>query len=238
MSHAAVSFAQVLSRPDVWRGSMQPSVSRAGIASGFAALDAVLPGGGWPTGALTELLCAQNGIGEIALLRPALAALAAADGWIGLIAPPWPPYAPGWAQQGLALERLVVVRADGRDAQWAAEQFVAAGSFAAVLAWLPRADAAGLRRLQVAQSGRHGMAAVFRPLARAGEPSPAPLRIRLRPAGALLELDVLKRRGGPLQQPLRLAVARPLPGMEVSDDGSRLAGPRLSAAPAASLSCL
>lgn len=238
MARAAVSFAQVLSRPDVWRGSMQPSASRAGIASGFTTLDEVLPDGGWPTGALTELLCAYSGIGEIALLRPALAALAAADGWIGLIAPPLPPYAPAWAQQGLALERLVVVRADGRDAQWAAEQFVAAGSFGAVLAWLPQTDARGLRRLQVAHAGKHGMAAVFRPLARAGEASPAPLRIRLRPAGAHLELDILKRRGGPLQQPVRLAVARPLPGMEASDDGSRLAGSRPSPAPAASLSCL
>ena len=43
----------------------------------IAALDAVLPGRGWPQGALTEILLAREGIGEIRLTLPALARLQA-----------------------------------------------------------------------------------------------------------------------------------------------------------------
>ena len=46
--------------------------------SGFAALDAVLPGGGWPHGQLVELLYDDPGIGELSLLAPALSAQARA----------------------------------------------------------------------------------------------------------------------------------------------------------------
>jgi protein ImuA len=48
---------------------------QAVLASGHAALDAQLPGGGWPVGALTELLLPHPGVGELRLLAPALAAL-------------------------------------------------------------------------------------------------------------------------------------------------------------------
>jgi hypothetical protein len=46
--------------------------------SGFAVLDAQLPGGGWPIGAITELMPELAGIGELRLLAPALVALARA----------------------------------------------------------------------------------------------------------------------------------------------------------------
>ena len=42
------------------------------VASGFAAIDAVLPGGGWPQGQLVELLVDSPGLGELSLLAPAL----------------------------------------------------------------------------------------------------------------------------------------------------------------------
>ncbi|MCF8175433.1 MAG: hypothetical protein K9K30_09360 [Burkholderiaceae bacterium] len=35
------------------------------FASGFLRIDAELPGGGWPRGALTELLAEHEGIGEL-----------------------------------------------------------------------------------------------------------------------------------------------------------------------------
>jgi multiple antibiotic resistance protein len=43
------------------------------VPTGFAALDAQLPGGGWPCGVLTELLLAQPGVGEMRLLAPVMA---------------------------------------------------------------------------------------------------------------------------------------------------------------------
>jgi hypothetical protein len=75
MASMPFSFAALLDRPDIWRGD---SLSRAGtptVPCGFPGLDAELPGGGWPAGALTEILPAHEGIGELRLLGPALAGL-------------------------------------------------------------------------------------------------------------------------------------------------------------------
>ena len=58
--------------PAVWRASQLGGGAISTRPSGFAALDAQLPGGGWPHGVLTELLLAQPGIGELRLLAPAL----------------------------------------------------------------------------------------------------------------------------------------------------------------------
>jgi protein ImuA len=64
------------------------------VDTGHAALSTQLPGGGWPTGALVDLLLQQPGIGELRLLRPALAAVAARR--IVLLQPPHPPQALAW----------------------------------------------------------------------------------------------------------------------------------------------
>ena len=61
--------------PALWRAHQAGRQRDAVVASGFADLDAVLPGGGWPQRALTELLLPHPGVGEIRLLAPALAAV-------------------------------------------------------------------------------------------------------------------------------------------------------------------
>lgn len=201
-------LSEVLARGDVWCGDTLARLPEAGIPSGHAQLDAELPGGGWPRGGLTELLCERPGIGELSLLLPALAALSVADGWIALVAPPWQPHAPAWAAAGLALERLVVVRA-GRDAAWCCEQLLLSGGFAGILAWPPVGlDARALRRLQVAAEGQPTLACLWRPAAMAATPSPAPLRLVLAPFAAGLSLHILKRRGRPAAQPLTVTLPR------------------------------
>jgi len=208
---APVDLAAVLARGDIWRGDALASLPEASIPSGHAALDAELPGGGWPRGNLTEILVDRSGLGEMALLLPALTQLSAAGGWLALVAPPWLPHAPAWAAAGVALERLVVVRA-GRQAAWSVEQLLASGGFAGVLAW-PEAglDARALRRLQVAAEGRSVFACLWRSTATAGSPSPAPLRVLLNPASAAgaLSVQILKRRGRPAARPLFLSIPRP-----------------------------
>lgn len=95
-------LSTLLQRPDLWRGDTLARTAQDGVASGFAELDAALPGGGWPRGALTELLPHKMGIGELSLLLPALTALEAEAGWIALVAPPWRPHAPAWQAVGTA----------------------------------------------------------------------------------------------------------------------------------------
>ncbi|HMV21303.1 MAG TPA: translesion DNA synthesis-associated protein ImuA [Rhodocyclaceae bacterium] len=206
---ATAGLGAVLERGDVWRGDALARLEQPGIATGHPGLDAELPGGGWPRGSLTELLCDFPGGGEITLLLPALASLSAAGGWIALVEPPWQPYAPAWAAAGVALERLVVVRA-GREAAWCCEQLLLCGGFAGVLAWTGRdPDPRTLRRLQVAAQGRPAFAVLWRGAAAAAAPSPAPLRLILAPSPAGLSVRLLKRRGRAAGRCLTLDLPRP-----------------------------
>src|SRR5262245_28287632 len=166
-------------RQAVWRGAASPGEVPA-VPSGYPALDRELPGGGWPCGALTELLGERQGIGELQLVLPALAALTARGRRVAWLAPPHLPYAPALAAAGVDLVHLAVVRAPGRrDALWAAEQVLHAGSCHALLAWLPQARYPELRRLAVAAGAGHACALLFRPRAAAAEPTPARLRLAL-----------------------------------------------------------
>jgi hypothetical protein len=208
MNPARVGLASLLQRPDLWRGDALARTGQEGLASGFAELDAALPGGGWPRGALTELLPEKMGIGELSLLLPALAGLETAAGWIALVAPPWLPHAPAW--QAVGLSRLLVVRTAPREAAWACEQLLASGALSALVAWLPQVEGKTLRRLQLALEGQASLAFIFRPASAAGHASPAALRLALTAGEQGLAVSILKRRGPPLAQPFTLAVPRPL----------------------------
>lgn len=217
-----VALSDVLARGDVWRGDALASLPEATIPSGYAELDAELPGGGWPRGNLSEFLVERSGFGELSLLLPALARLSAAGGRLALVAPPWQLHAPAWAAAGIALERLLVVKAGGQ-AVWCLEQLLASGGFAGVLGWAePVLDARALRRLQVAAEGRPVFAALWRSTAAAAAPSPAPLRLAMAAGEGGVEVRILKRRGRPASRPLLLGIARPGRNQRV------VAGPVLS----------
>ena len=213
-----VILADILQRQAVWRGGAVPAAS-AGPAvpaapTGFAGLDAGLPGGGWPAGGLVEVLCRTEGIGELQIVLPALAALTGAGHRVAWLAPPYLPYAPALRAAGVRLEQLTVVRAPGRrDALWAAEQALRARAFHALLLWLPRPGYAELRRLAVAAQGGPGFALAFRPPEAACESSPAVLRLALEPAAQAAgqpAVRILKRRGLPLAASLPLPIERPV----------------------------
>ncbi|HRG72580.1 MAG TPA: SOS cell division inhibitor SulA, partial [Thauera aminoaromatica] len=51
----------------VWQASRLAGAAGAVLPTGFSALDAELPGGGWPAGALIELLADRPGVGELSL---------------------------------------------------------------------------------------------------------------------------------------------------------------------------
>jgi len=217
------ALAEVLARPDIWRGDRVACASLPAVATGHAVLDAELPGGGWPRGALSEILVDGVGLGEMSLLMPALRAIRAKGGWSLVIGAPYPLHAPAWTAAGMDLTRLVVVSpAAERDALWAAEQALASGAPGAVLCWTPCADARAVRRLQVAAAAGGAAAFLFRPTRAAAEASVAPLRLVLDsdPSGRLA-VSILKRRGPPLTAPLRLELPRPLRNHETPLAGAR-----------------
>jgi cell division inhibitor SulA/protein ImuA len=193
----------------VWRGGALCRALEA-VPTGFAALDAELPGGGWSRQALTEVLSDAPGIGELGLILPAVAALTSAGKRVVCIAPPYVPYAPALAGSGIDLVNLLVIRPQNRpDALWAAQQVLRSGSCHALAAWLPRARYAELQRLCVAAEAGRALAFVFRPLGAMAESSPACLRLGLEPAGLEVGVHIVKRRGVPRAAPLYLRLERP-----------------------------
>ena len=200
--------------PGLWLAHQLGRHTEAVCPSGFAALDAQLPGGGWPRRVLTELLLAHPGVGEIRLLAPSLAAAQRSGRPVMLFDPPAQLSAPALQQLGIDVAQLLVVHTrtrviPGADSLWALEQALKSGQVAALLAWLPpRLRAERLRRLQLAAQAHEGPAFVVRELEAQQRPTAAPLRLGLRPGGGdLLLLRVLKRRGPPLESVLRIELS-------------------------------
>ncbi|MBX3726720.1 MAG: translesion DNA synthesis-associated protein ImuA [Xanthomonadales bacterium] len=181
-------------RPDLWRGRRNRSGTPAS-ATGWPALDALLPGGGWPAGAVCEVLHGHDGCGELAVLLPVLARLASPARPLVWVAPPYRPFAPALRAHGLDLAALHLVEAAPQQALWAAEQCLRAGCCGAVLLWSASADGTALRRLQLAAETGRGHAFLLRDARHAGNPSPAPLRIVVRRERGEPVLRVLKCRG-------------------------------------------
>jgi len=67
--------------PSLWRASQLARGRGRVVDTGYPALSAELPGGGWPVGALVDLLVQQPGVGELRLLRPALSAVIHLTAW-------------------------------------------------------------------------------------------------------------------------------------------------------------
>jgi len=210
---------------NVWRAHALALAPQRTVATGDALLDAHLPGGGWPVGALTELLQTPGVHNEWRLLAPALACCGV--GPVVLVAPPHLPFAPALAAQGVAARRLLWFKlpptpeptpgARGASALrtsatplWATEQALRCAPVDAVLAWLPQARADQLRRLQLAAAEHHKLLFVMRSDQARQDASPAALRLLLsaNPDGGLC-IDLLKRRGPPLENPLHLAARAP-----------------------------
>ena len=206
------TVAQLAQLPGVWRGGELEHAIQPVVATGHAALDRELPGGGWPMGTLTEVLHDAAGIGEISFLAGALARASDGDRLIAWIAPPHLPYAPALAAAGIPVDRCLVVRpADRDDSLWAAEQALRSGACGAVIFWLPGDEYGWLRRLQMAAEAGHAMAVLFRSTAAERLSTPAHLRVMLSRERGALEVRIPKRRGPPLAMPIRLAIGKSAP---------------------------
>ena len=210
----------------VWRGSdWHAGHVDQTWPSGHAALDAQLPGGGWPGNALVQIQQAAHSHAEWALLLPALARQAQQQGGkLVLVAPPYLPFTPALQAAGIAPQRLCCVpQAPGRSAQdlaWACEQALHCRDVLAVLAWLPELPVATLRRLQLAAAS-HGRPLWLWQSTQMGQTgqmgqmgqhsTPAALRLRLERSSqdaAGLQIQILKRRGPALDNPVQLSLSQ------------------------------
>jgi protein ImuA len=190
----------------LWRGNQLGGPVGTFLSSGFGHLDDALPGGGWPCGALTEVLVSQFSVVELRLLVKALAGQTQKGRRVALIGPPHAPHPPGLRHDCVDERHLDWIDVDTpRDRQWATEQTIKAGTFGAVIAWLPLVRHEQIRRLQVLSSRCKGPVFLCRPEVAARDASAAPLRVVVRPhTDWQLTLKVLKRKGVPLDETLML----------------------------------
>jgi hypothetical protein len=188
------ALARVLEHPAIWRGRSAGRIET--VSSGSESLDEALPGGGWPRSGLVEVLLPHPGIGELALLMPALATLThePAARWCTWIAPPFEPFAPALAAHGVAIERVLVVRT--AKPLWALEQALGSGACAAALAWADRAHPRDVRRLQLASERGRTLGVLLREPTGARGSTCAALRLRLAPIAAGIRVTFVKSRGG------------------------------------------
>ena len=207
----------------VWRAGELGGTSVQTVATGYGVLDAVLPGGGWPQGALVEVLQPQAGQQEWGLLAPGLARALNAPATLdepgvkltALVGAPYWPFGPALGARQIDMRRLISIHGQPGNAPsllWATREALQCADIGAVLAWLPDARSAHLRRLQIAAHAHHKLLFVFRPLRAQNESSPAPLRLLLEGAveeAGNLRVHVLKRRGPPLAAPLLLDTRAP-----------------------------
>ncbi len=216
--------------PDLWRaGQLGRAASLPVWPTGYDALSAQLPGGGWPVGAVTELLVPDNGVGEVRLLRPSLQSLTEAGRRLVWIGAPHALNAPALAAWGLPARQVYWVRAGegeegaarhaatkgrrlGRqagqaarqaaqqaDLLWAAEQVLRSQAFGGVLVWLPSARPEAVRRLQVLAQASEAVVWVCRPAAALRESSPAVLRLLVSPLPGNALSIVFHKRRGPVR---------------------------------------
>lgn len=200
---------------------------------GIRTLDQALPDGGLPRRGVVEL-CAPSGLGRLTHLG--LAACRAAQreeltpeapeapaelSWCAWVDPTGTLYAPGVAQRGVALSRLLVVRPSAEDAARVAVRLVASGVFAAIV--IDRTTLPGVER---DPKDRHRWSLAVRRLALASEQhacsiillsdleqarrEPLPTRMRLeltRPRVDRLRVHLAKERRGRLVPPFELPLA-------------------------------
>ncbi len=199
-------ISSLLSRQDTWRGRNR-RLPRQTICTGHQDLNSLLQGG-WPAAAITELIPQQLGIGELSLLLPVLKNHSRKNQLCLWLDPPYQPYAPALSAEGIALDKLIIVRSKNtREWLWTAEQSIRNGAL--LLAWIGQQPAryAELRKLQLAAAESNNSAFLFSPIAALTAPSPAVLRLELdsthihqlqitlrklrgRVAGAKLQLDL------------------------------------------------
>jgi protein ImuA len=205
-TQAVMPLQALLRDRRLWRGDSVAPVRAQ--ASGHVALDAVLPGQGWPLGALSEILYTRSGVGELSLVLPLLRQLTQAGTPVAMIRPAHLPYAPALAAAGVALPQLLVVTPQtDADALWSAEQLLHAGA-GAVLLWLERIELAASRRLQLAAETGGSIALLLRPATPASlaQGGIAALRLQIERRHGQSQVQVLKCRG--MRPPGRYTLGR------------------------------
>lgn len=217
---ARPDLTPILQHPAFWTAARQ-GAARPVTPTGHAALDRALHDGGWPQGALTELILPRPGCGELRLLQPLLRQAGQGGGWLVLAGLPFQPYLAAWQAAGIDPRALLQVQpTTAAEWLWTLEQSARAGCCPVILGWQGehRLQDRDLRRLQLAMQQQAGQLFLIRPWSAREQASVAALRLTLQPCPEGLQVGILKQRGGWAGQSLILPlVDNPHPALPPRD---------------------
>ena len=186
-------------------GGYGDAALRLHLATGIAALDAALPGGGLPAGALVEIAPGDEAGPPWTVALLLARAAAAGGGETAIVDRAREIHPPAVAGLGLDLGRVAFVRPrTEREAAWAFAEALGSRGVAATVAALERLEAADLRRLQLAAEEGGGVGILVRGRAR-GRGGGAAMRLRVTPRlageaggdGERFAIEIVRCRGGP-----------------------------------------
>lgn len=191
------NIANLLKHPQVWRLGDLKTKGQLSVPTGFPQLDRELPDNGWPLSCLIEMLCDDEGIGEISILLPSFTASHKQGKPTIVIAPKYFLYPLAWEAAGVDLKKIWIIEASGKDLLWAAEEALKAGCCGMVVIFAQhlRLDYTQLRRLQLTANQSNVLCMLYRTSHVKNIPSAAPLRLMMNANNGLLCIHIIKRRG-------------------------------------------
>ena len=194
----------------LWQEMAQPDKADL-LSTGYAELDALLPGGGWVRGELVEILLSPDSLGAMRLVMPALVQLSSEKRWLSWVSPPSLPSVSALATAGVRLSCIQLVRPKHyQDSLEIVEKSLISGQCSAVLAWPMFDDAAILSGLQRSAACSDALAFMFRRAEETQPASPAGLRLRLESRShGNLAVSVLDQSGAVTAGPVSL-VGKPV----------------------------
>jgi cell division inhibitor SulA len=139
------------------------------VSSGIAALDAILPAGGWPKYGLVEINVQGVYTDPMDVLLPALAGLSREGRWLAMVTPPH--YARARINTNPCMDISSVLQINphrGRSGLWTLESLMRAGHCRVVMAW--PGCRTGLMEMRLARAATLGRSLGI--LLRQGEPQP------------------------------------------------------------------
>ena len=182
-------------RTDLWKGASKFK-DILSISTGYSQLDQYLPGGGWPLGALTEILIENTEEPPVWLIAPALASLEREKRWQVWIGPNGIPYAPALAKTGIDLSRTLIIHPPTRkDLLWTIEQTLESNICSAVLSWPHKIYGMTSRRLQLAAKNSRSLSLCFCSSSYVQNQTMATLRLLFYPNRQGAKITILKCHG-------------------------------------------
>lgn len=179
-------------------------------STGFAELDNLLPGGGWPASGLVEIVSRHKAIGELQLLMPLLRERSHQQQSLLWITPPYTLHGPALANSGINIRNSFVIPSQARcnNALWSIEKALQSSECGMVLAWQNWLSARVVRRLQLAANEGNTLGVLFHQRPVPHSPASLQLEISAAPPAAdgsrQLNVRLLKAKGSHRQGEVRL----------------------------------